>query len=91
MTRHPPNETPSMPMGGRRRLKRIEAHTDEELDVAVRLAVSHCKLHELNFWLILHGVDAYMQRRGRRDARRTAEMHPQIMSEISADEAWGDD
>ena len=89
--RSTPNETPSMPMGGRRRLKRIEAHTDDELDEAVKRAVVHCSDRGLNFWTILHGVDAYMHRRGRRDARRTAAMHARIVEDMSFEDSWGDD
>lgn len=79
--RHPSNTTPNLPLLPRRKKsKRIEAHTDKELDAAIQQAVD--KVPE--FWTIMHGVDAYMQRRKRRDQRR----HERNFVEEEAD-PWG--
>jgi hypothetical protein len=68
--RYPPNETPNMPLGVKqRKRKRIESHSDED-DAAIAVARIHCDEVGLDFWKILHGIDAYMQRRRRRDAKR---------------------
>lgn len=57
--------------GVRGRIKRIVAHTDAELDAAVQQAVSHCAQRGIDFYRVLHGVDAYVERRRRRDLRLT--------------------
>jgi hypothetical protein len=49
--------------------KRIEQHTDTELDIAIAAAVTK---FGNDFWLMLHGIDAYMERRKRRDDRAQA-------------------
>lgn len=46
-------------------VKRIKDHSDAELAAAVRDAVAHCNGHALDFYRILHGIDAYMERRKR--------------------------
>lgn len=51
----------------RRELKRIERHTNEELDAAVEAAR---KRFGDEFWLLLHGIDAYQERRKRRKELR---------------------
>lgn len=52
------------------KVKRITAHDDKELDEAITEAVSHCHtVAGLDFFKILHGVDAYMERRKRRNER----------------------
>lgn len=50
-----------------RQLKRIERHDDAELNAAVERAA---RRFEEDFWTLLHGIDAYMERRKRRQARR---------------------
>jgi hypothetical protein len=85
--RYPPNETPNMPMGKRRRLKRIRAHSDEELDAAIEKAVQVVP----HFWTIMHGVDAYMERRRRQEDQRHGEAHIEALNAINADKMWGDD
>jgi hypothetical protein len=45
------------------RFKRIEHHIDQQLNDAINFAVANVK----DFWKILHGVDAYIERRKRRD------------------------
>ncbi len=52
----------------RRGLKRIDKHTDDELEAAIERAAR--KFGE-DFYLMLHGIDAYMERRKRRDAQKT--------------------
>jgi hypothetical protein len=58
-------------MPGAKKLKRIEAHTDEELDAAVKAAAD--KFGD-DFWIVLHGIDAYLYRRKRRDVVRHQRM-----------------
>lgn len=73
MKRHPPDQTPMMPLPTKRtKHKRIEAHSDAELDEAIAAAIAHCAEHGLDFYTVLHGIDAYMTRRKRRDDRRHA-------------------
>lgn len=69
MTEQPPRETPST-RKRRPRARRIEAHSDTELDYAVQQAISHCARHGLDFYRVLHGIDAYVERRRREDQRR---------------------
>jgi hypothetical protein len=89
----PPNQTPNMPMGRRRKgaaRKRIERHTDEELDAAVQGAISHCDRHGLDFFRVLHGVDAYMERRRRGDARVSQKIMTEAYDAVMKDDQWGD-
>lgn len=51
----------------RKTLRRIEQHTTAELNAAVERA--RRKFGD-DFWLLLHGIDAYMERRKRRRSRR---------------------
>lgn len=85
MSRHPPNETPNMPLTRAVKLtKRITKHTEEELTAAVEAAVAACP----DFYKILHGVDAYMERRKRWDARDAAARHARGMDDLA--DPWGD-
>lgn len=59
-------ERPGKPFG----FKRITDYTDAELDLAVKLAKDHCEDAGLEFFDILRGVDAYMEKRRRKDATR---------------------
>jgi hypothetical protein len=47
----------------RPRFVRIERHTDQQLNDAINGAVTKIK----DFWVILHGIDAYIERRKRRN------------------------
>lgn len=47
--------------------KKITEYDKFALDAAVEGAVSHCKEHGLDFYTILKGVDAYMERRRRKN------------------------
>lgn len=93
--RFPPNETPMMPLDGKRRLKRIERHTVEELDAAISKAVDHLDLHNIDFYMVLHGIDAYMERRKRKDEERERAARDEAMRladlEESSEVMWGDD
>jgi len=71
----------------RRGLKRIDRHTDEELDDAVEKA--RRRLGE-DFWTLLHGVDAYQERRRRRDESRRARRDMRLKHDLE-DANWGDD
>ena len=46
-----------------KKLKWIKKHTDVELDAAVNQAVAE---FGERFWVLLHGIDAYMERRERK-------------------------
>lgn len=68
------------------KLKRIELHTDDELELAINKAMEHCSKNNINFYILLHGIDAYMQRRKRRDDLR----HQQMIDDCSEeDDVWG--
>lgn len=69
-------------------LKRIEAHTDRELNQAIEIAIK--KVGHTEFFTLLHGIDAYMERRKRRDARRSSKSTEAVVNELMADEVWGD-
>lgn len=58
--------TTRRPREARLGIKKIEEHTNGELTVAIERAVTVFPL----FWIIMHGVDAYLERRKRREARR---------------------
>ena len=64
------------------RFKKIRDYTQAELDYAVDEAEAYCKrikvqsptsvgVVSLDFWQILRGVDAYMERRRRKEETRT--------------------
>lgn len=61
MESEPPSRSLRRP--GRRPVPRIVDHTDVELDLAIAVAVDKIP----GFWKIMHGVDAYMERRRRRE------------------------
>lgn len=66
----------------RRTLKRIERHSDAELDAAVETAQ---RKFGRDFWTMLHGVDAYQERRRRRNdaarERRTEKLRSWLINE----------
>lgn len=71
----------------RRGLKRIDRHTDGELDEAIERAV---RKHGQDFWILLHGIDAYMERRKRRDERRDERNEECLqMPPLDEDVMWG--
>jgi hypothetical protein len=72
----------------RRSLKRITDHTGKELNAAIEAA---SRRFGNDFWLLLHGVDAYMERRRRRVTRRDSvlrdALHRDAMEEMT--DIWG--
>jgi len=54
--------------------KKIKDYTPFELDEAVKTAVDRCENGEgpLNFWTILNGVDAYFERRRRKEIQEAS-------------------
>ena len=44
--------------------RRIQQHTDSELDMWIEMAAD--KFGQ-DFWLMLHGIDAYMEKRRRKE------------------------
>lgn len=71
------------------KLKRIRQHTDAELDGAIVAAVRAFPL----FYTVLHGVDAYMERRRRREERRKQAVEEALRRELddaeSREHMWG--
>ena len=45
---------------------KIVDYTAEELDEAISIAADHCTAHQMNFYDILRGVDAYFEKRHRK-------------------------
>lgn len=58
------DKRPENPFG----FKRITDYSDAELKQAVGIAVEHCKSAEIDFYAVLRGIDAYMEKRRRRNA-----------------------
>jgi hypothetical protein len=56
--------------------KRITAYSDEELTMAVNMAKDECTQCNLDFYAILRGIDAYMEKRRRKDATRPGSNTP---------------
>jgi len=53
------------------RFKKIEQHSREELEAAINTAVDR---FGSDFWLLLHGIDSYMERRKRLKIERNDAM-----------------
>jgi hypothetical protein len=72
-----------------KKLKWIKKHTDAELDAAVNQAAAE---FGERFWVLLHGIDAYMERRSRRVAAHEEKVRQRFRSEIEEELAdpWGD-
>lgn len=66
--------------------KSIKLWTDAELDDAIKEAVERVPM----FWLIMRGVDAYMERRLRREDTARAEMFRKFDEEFTEENCWGD-
>lgn len=56
--------------------KRITDYSDGELDEAVKWAKECCGEAGLDFYDVLRGVDAYMEKRRRKDATRPGSNTP---------------
>ena len=67
----------------RKGLKRIDRHTVEELDAAIEAA--RLKFGE-DFWVLLHGVDAYMERRKKKAKDKVNRL---VDSLGEPDDHWG--
>ena len=67
------------------RIKRIEDHSDKELDFAIQKAANSFCL----FWIVLHGVDAFLERRARRKERAEHRIHEDAMRAVHEDKSWG--
>jgi hypothetical protein len=52
--------------------KRITEYSADELDLAVRIAVGECGRANLDFYTVLRGVDAYQEKRRRKQAAAPA-------------------
>lgn len=70
----------------RRGLKRIERHTDDELDSAVEAAR---RRFGDDFWLLLHGIDAYQERRKRRNKQRVDQRVSRAHDDCDFADPWG--
>ena len=68
------------------RTKKIEDHSMEELDAAIETAVGK---FGSDFWLMLHGIDSYMERRKRLRADRNNRLMKSAMS-VLKNSNWGD-
>lgn len=75
-----------LPGPGRRR---IEQHNDQDLEQAIDSAIAHCARAGLDFYRVLHGIDAYMERRRRRDKRALEKEHVFNESDDSLSDPWG--
>ena len=67
-----------------KKLKSISDHSSKELDAAVEAA--RLKFGE-DFWLLLHGIDAYMERRTRRKNRRVTTIFAAADDDLM--DVWG--
>ena len=46
--------------------KKITDYSGEELDLAIKLAKERCEEADLDFYCVLRGIDAYMEKRRRK-------------------------
>lgn len=70
----------------RRGLKSIKRHTDTELNDAVEAAR---RRFGDDFWILLHGVDAYQERRERRKHFRQERTMDRIRMIVDTADVWG--
>ena len=71
------------------KFKKITRHTMSELEDAVQVAVDR---FGRDFWLMLHGVDAYMERRKRMQQERYDAMMRSIREAADREDfSWGKD
>lgn len=72
-----------------KRIPRIEKHTDAQLDEAIETAQRKIP----DFYVLLHGIDAYMERRKRRTRRREDRKFAEFERAVGGwahDTNWGD-
>lgn len=62
-------DVPPRPRPVRKLTPRIEEHTDEELERAIKRAARVVPF----FWILVHGIDAFMERRRRRETLKSPE------------------
>lgn len=70
----------------RRGLKRIDHHSDAELDAAIERAR---RRFGDDYWIMLHGIDAYMERRKRRAKSRADRVLDLVLSGDDIEHMWG--
>lgn len=68
------------------RKKPIGSYTDKELNIAIADAEKLIP----NFWVIMRGVDAYMERRERRRGAAQQRDYDYAMASFNAEKSWGD-
>lgn len=68
---------------GTGRLPTIFRHTDEQLETAIEAATKKCP----EFFVLLHGIDAYMERRRRR--MRAAKERRKTQLVFDNENLWG--
>lgn len=70
-----------------KKLKWIKKHTDVELDAAVNQAVAE---FGERFWVLLHGIDAYMERRERKVVEHKEKVRQRLHDEMTVelDDSW---
>jgi hypothetical protein len=61
--------------------KRIVDYDAKELELAIAVATEHCKRCKLDFYAILRGIDAYMEKRRRKLEAEAERRHSRIMNE----------
>lgn len=70
---------------GTGRLPTIFKHTDEQLDTAISDAVARCP----DFYVLLHGIDAYMERRRRRMKAVNRYRNAGLAEFVDNEHMWG--
>lgn len=55
--------------------KRITEYSNVELKQAVEEAIAHLKPHKIDFYVVLKGIDAYMEQRKRKTAANSIGFH----------------
>jgi hypothetical protein len=63
------------------RFKKIWQRTDQQLEINIQSAVDDCKQFGLDFYIILTGIDAYFEKRKRKEGDRTEALTKQPTKE----------
>ena len=64
------------------RFKKIYDRTDQQLEVNIQSAIDDCKTFGLDFWIILTGIDAYQEKRRRKEGHSSPQEITSIMRQI---------
>lgn len=64
------------------KFKRIKDYTPADLNVAIGIAVDRCERINIDFYDILRGVDAYFEKRKRKEAAEGEQAHQKAVEEI---------